>query len=366
MFYVICCCFFSNHNKPKKMFQSIILVLATLLSIAFAQPELKSLKALETDDFLSDEYIQYLNEIKNTTWKAGRNFNKNITTDHIRSMLGLLDQEIPMKTSLLTKSVTIDVARIPEFFDARKKWPNCKTIQQIRDQGTCGSCWAFGAAEAISDRFCIATNGSVNIMISAEDLLSCCGYCGSGCNGGWSLPAWSYWVEEGLVSGGLYGTKDTCRPYTIPPCEHGTSGALPQCSSKDKAKTPNCDKQCITGYPRAYEQDIHRGKEAYGVSNSVSQIQYEIMTYGPVEGGFTVFSDFPNYKSGVYKRNSNKNLGGHAIKIIGWGIEDDSPYWLCVNSWNADWGDKGFFKFYRGINECGIESNIVAGIPKIH
>ena len=72
-------------------------------------------------------------------------------------MLGLLDQEIPMKTSLLTKSVTIDVARIPEFFDARKKWPNCKTIQQIRDQGSCGSCWAFGAVEAISDRICIAS-----------------------------------------------------------------------------------------------------------------------------------------------------------------------------------------------------------------
>ena len=70
----------------------------------------------------------------------------------------------------------------------------------------------------------------------------------------------------------------------------------------------------------------------------------EIMTYGPVEAAFTVFADFPTYKSGVYKHTTGKALGGHAIKIVGWGTENGEDYWTVVNSWNSDWGDKGTFK----------------------
>jgi hypothetical protein len=56
---------------------------------------------------------------------------------------------------------------------------------------------------------------------------------------------------------------------------------------------------------------------------------------------------------------------GHAIKIVGWGVEAGVPYWRVANSWNGDWGDKGFFKIRRGTNECGIEAGVVAGIPII-
>ena len=49
---------------------------------------------------------------------------------------------------------------IPDRFDARERWPNCPSVGRIRDQSTCGSCWAFGAVEAISDRLCIASEGT--------------------------------------------------------------------------------------------------------------------------------------------------------------------------------------------------------------
>jgi cathepsin B len=66
------------------------------------------------------------------------------------------------------------------------------------------------------------------------------------------------------------------------------------------------------------------------------------------------------------KKTSGSALGGHAIKILGWGVENSTPYWLVANSWNQDWGDNGFFKILRGKDECGIESGIVAGAPKLN
>ena len=57
-----------------------------------------------------------------------------------------------------------EILDLPESFDARDEWPDC--IQPIRSQGQCGGCWAFGAAEALSDRFCIASGGKINVVLS--------------------------------------------------------------------------------------------------------------------------------------------------------------------------------------------------------
>lgn len=84
-------------------------------------------------------------------------------------------------------------ADLPDNFDARQNWPDCPTIQEIRDQGSCGSCWAFGAVEAMSDRECIHSKGESHFRYSAEDLVSCCHTCGFGCSGGFPGAAWSYW-----------------------------------------------------------------------------------------------------------------------------------------------------------------------------
>lgn len=93
----------------------------------------------------------------------------------------------------------------------------------------------------------------------------------------------------------------------------------------------------------------------------------------------------------MYQHVSGEQVGGHAIRILGWGVENDTPYWLVANSWNTDWGENGestsnpcptspscdlvgffltlgvppgFFKILRGDDHCGIESEVVAGIPR--
>ncbi|XP_051831936.1 cathepsin B isoform X2 [Antechinus flavipes] len=184
-----------------------------------------------------------------------------------------------------------------------------------------------------------------------------------GCNGGYPAGAWKYWIKKGLVSGGLYDSHVGCRPYSIPPCEHHVNGSRPACSGEG-GDTPKCNKKCEAGYSPDYKDDKHYGSTAYNVPSSEKEIMAEIYKNGPVEGAFIVYADFLQYKSGVYQHVTGDMLGGHAIRVLGWGVENGIPYWLAANSWNTDWGDNGFFKILRGKDHCGIESEMVAGIPR--
>lgn len=337
-----------------------LFITAVILSLGSTLTHTASIKSFPNHEPLSQEMVDYINFEAKTTWKAGHNF-KGVPVSHIKKLCGVLKN--PNGPMLEAIEHEVDLESIPKEFDSRKNWPNCPTIQEIRDQGNCGSCWAFGATEAMSDRICISSGGKVNAHISAEDLLTCCWKCGDGCNGGYPEAAWKDFERKGLVTGGQYNSKQGCRPYTIPQCEHHVPGTRPPCHGD--TPTPRCEKKCEVNYNVTYDADKHYGKSAYSVRARVEQIQTEIMTNGPVEGAFTVYSDFPSYKSGVYRHVSGSVLGGHAIRVLGWGEEAGTPYWLIANSWNSDWGDKGYFKILRGSNECGIEDGIVAGLPKV-
>ena len=92
----------------------------------------------------------------------------------------------------------------------------------------------------------------------------------------------------------------------------------------------------------------------------------EIYENGSIEGTFTVYEDFLDYKSGIYQHITGASLGGLAIKIIGWGITDTGiKYWTVANCWGTNWGERGFFRIIRGKNECGIEEVANTGIPKL-
>ncbi|XP_038051737.1 cathepsin B-like [Patiria miniata] len=321
--------------------------LASVLAVATAKT-----------DFLeySANMIQHINSM-DTTWKAGPNF----VGETLESVIARLGVKYPLPVDKkLPLYFHEDVSDIPMTFDARMKWPQCTTIPLIRDQAACGSCWAFGAVESMSDRECI--HNMVQVNISAEELNDCCMECGDGCGGGYPNEAWSFWKTNGLVTGGLYKSKSGCQPYTIPSCDHHEPGHLKPCGAE--VPTPKCMKTCIPGYSVAFDKDRHYGGSVYTISSNVMQIQKEIMTNGPVEADFTVYADFPTYRSGVYQHNSGGFLGGHAVKILGWGVEGGVDYWLVANSWNPTWGANGYFKIKRGVDECGIEDDINAGIPK--
>ncbi|KAJ3662908.1 hypothetical protein Zmor_007224 [Zophobas morio] len=298
---------------------------------------------------LSFDFIESINQ-KQSSWVAGRNFPENTTNEYLYQLNGVLGIHPDPNYQPVRKTHEVNLQDIPQFFDARQQWPYCDSLNRIRDQGGCGSCWAFAAVESMSDRICIHSSGSAQFMFSAEDLLSCCGSCGS-CDGGYVTSGFDYYINTGLVSGGDLNSNEGCRPYTA--------------DAHDYGQTPACVQSCNDGYPVGYDADKHYGNTYYYINNAIDQMQYDIMTNGPITVTYNVCQDFYNYQSGVYYYVSGDYAGYHAVKILGWGDENGIPYWLVANSWGNGWGDNGFFKIRRGNNECGIEDYPYAGLPNL-
>ena len=187
----------------------------------------------------------------------------------------------------------------------------------------------------LSDRFCIASNKSVNKVLSPETLVEC-DKTDMGCQGGWLGNAWKFMESNGI-------TTDSCEPYTS-----GTG------------KVGSCPSKCSDGS----SMKLYKCKSGSVVeATSPSQIKAEIYQNGPMETGFTVYQYFMNYKSGVYHHVSGGMLGGHAVKMLGWGTENGVNYWLCANSWGPSWGENGFFKIKQG--DCGIDQAVYACTPNV-
>ncbi|CAI4223637.1 unnamed protein product [Auanema sp. JU1783] len=340
----------------------LIALLGFSAASAFVVKNQETLVISSEAEVLSGEALASYVNANQKLWTAK---NPNLSEEKQKAkLMDLMYLEAPAADEIAPELQHIQLDDIPTSFDARKQWAQCPSIGAIRDQSDCGACWAFAAAEAMSDRTCIASNAKVNPTLSADDILSCCGSaCGNGCKGGYPIQAFKFWNSHGVCTGGLYGSHVGCKPYPFAPCgSHANEQACPE----SEYDTPKCTSTCLeSSYKISYNDDKHYGKTAYGVSKNVAAIQKELMSHGPVEAAFTVYEDFYHYTGGVYVHTGGKRLGGHAVKIVGWGVDNGTPYWNIANSWSTTWGEKGFFRIIRGVNEVGIEGGIVAGLPRV-
>lgn len=257
----------------------------------------------------------------------------------------------------------------PKNFDSREKWPKCESIKEIRDQSKCGSCWAFSSATAISDRVCIHSNQELQTRISPSHINSCCFRCGNGCRGGFITHAYNFWLYDGIVTGNSYGQDGFCYKYPFPHCKKH----LEESSAEDDPcngmvfDTPPCKAECEADYPTSYKKDKHFAAEVY-VIKGIDNIKQELFENGPVSVKFDVFTDFRTYKEGIYIHQTGDKVGGHAVRLIGYGEQEvdgvSTPYWIVANSWGALWGENGYFKIKHG--ECKIDEYAVGGIPKLN
>jgi len=320
----------------------------------------------------SDELISAVNAAAGATWTAGRNSRfAGASLGDAKRLLGTLQNRDA--ASFLPHRPPERLAELPAEFDWRTdpRAAGCPSLREVRDQANCGSCWALGSVEAMTDRRCIASGGKDRTHLSAQDVTSCDRLGDMGCNGGIPSTAYTYYQTSGVVSGGNYGDKSGCYSYQLAPCaHHSASGKYPNCTGS--VATPKCmSSRCIDDGASFLGSKVH-GLGGYSVCGRGSNLscpaamQQEIYQHGPITGMFFVHQSFLSYKSGVYKAGlffRDPMLGGHAIKIIGWGTEAGAPYWLVANSWNEDWGDHGFFKIDRGHNQCQIENALVNGGP---
>jgi len=331
------------------------------------------------------EEIERINSIPNLPWRAGVN-PRFEHSEHgaAKSLAGVkTDAKETMKQAILAGKVVRgskisaeEAAALPASFDSAVNWPQCAAmINNIRDQSNCGCCWAFGAVEAASDRLCISTNATVVVPLSAEEMCFCASF--DGCGGGDLYTPWAYIQSNGLSSGadqgnGTYDQGGFCSRFSLPHCHHhGPQGqdpypaeGAPGCPSQTSPSCPNtCDKDSRAPH-NSFAQDKYTFTgSVYNYPSDAPSIMAGIMKDGPAEAAFTVYSDFENYVGGIYVATSQQVLGGHAIKIVGWGTENGVDYWKVANSWNPYWGENGFFRIRRGTDECGIEDQVTSSSP---
>eukprot|EP01130_Rhizamoeba_saxonica_P009049 TRINITY_DN3673_c0_g1_i1.p1 TRINITY_DN3673_c0_g1~~TRINITY_DN3673_c0_g1_i1.p1 ORF type:complete len:308 (+),score=58.16 TRINITY_DN3673_c0_g1_i1:30-953(+) len=305
------------------MIKRTIALIAILATIAYANTTIKT--------------VNRINNEPTNTWTATiyPQFEDMSRVEKEQMMGFKKDQQLRDSVHIDDYILVGDVNAFPASFDARKQWGAC--VHPVRDQGQCGSCWAFGCTESLSDRFCISTNKTIDHVLSVEELVSCNLWGLEGCSGGDPVTAWIYVSEYGLPT-------DSCFPYTA------GSGVQPSCASK-----------CVNKEPwKLYYGSVTSLR--YHIS--VEGIMDTIYHHGPTEACFSVYDDFMQYKSGVYEHKTGSFLGGHCIKLVGWGVTDEGvEYWIAQNSWGTSWGEHGFFQIKKGVDMCGIEGEVFSGLP---
>lgn len=261
-------------------------------------------------------------------------FFENKSEDEIRGYYLGLNTDFEKDTMLsMFLEPTIENLDLPDHFDWREQKAEC--VHPVRDQGHCGSCWAHSASEVFSDRVCIQSKGAIDHVFSPQQLVNC-DLMEMGCNGGFLTTPFIYYSLVGAQDESCFGEYKS-----------GETGK----------RTGFC-------FLKKWSCPVVRAK-LFSIRwlTSPQAIKEEIFKNGPVNTGFNVYDDFLNYKSGVYTQKSQKLLGGHAVKIVGWGKEANEEYWVVQNSWTANWGEKGYFRIKFG--ECGIDSGAVSVNPSL-
>jgi cathepsin B len=338
--------------------------MTTMTNAADAQAVLQAIKQFSKFTKL----VENINTSQ-STWKADTDptFDYDATRNKLRASLIFDDTLFPIVQSVGPSPI---VSSSPEelpvnFVAGTNKWTECaQTINTVPDQGYCGSCWAVASASTMTDRLCISTGGQDKRIISAQDLLECCPDCGFQCNGGSIVSAYNYWMNTGIVSGGSYMTSGVCKSYGFAPCSNPVWRTSDLCTKRNT--DVKCRRTCQASYSRNYPSDQIKGKMAYRISGGEETMKREIFLNGSITAAMMVYEDFMVYKTGVYQKGesnkSNQQLGGHAIRIIGWGVTSEGvKFWLCVNSWGLNWGERGRFKILRGVNHVLIEEYAMAG-----
>ncbi len=212
--------------------------------------------------------------------------------------------------------IPTDKDPLPSSFD----WIALDGMTPAKNQGDCGSCWAFAATGEMEAK--IRINYGKTLDLSEQQLVSCNPY-GSGCGGGWAGSAYYVFANYG-------GVLEGCMPYE-------GSDSVP-CTQGDYLKFA----------------DI---VEWVSITNNVDQIKAEIMANGPVCTSVDANTAWDDYAGGIIDVSGSGT--NHLVLIVGWDDRmGDGGVWIVKNSWGNDWGNSGYC--YVEYGSCNIGTNVTA------
>uniref|UniRef100_A0A3Q1GZ89 Cathepsin K n=1 Tax=Anabas testudineus TaxID=64144 RepID=A0A3Q1GZ89_ANATE len=253
------------------------------------------------------------------SYELGMNHLGDMTSEEVvEKMTGLL---VPLNhESSFTMDLDDKVSKLPKSVDYRKKG----MVTSVKNQGSCGSCWAFSSAGALEGQLAKKTGQLVDL--SPQNLVDCVTG-NEGCGGGYMTTAFEYVHQNGGID------SEEAYPYVgeDQPCRYNSSGMAAQCKGYKEIPVGNEHALAVALY------------KAGPVSVAIDAMQ----------------SSFQFYQRGIYyDPNCNKEDINHAVLAVGYGVTaKGKKYWIVKNSWGETWGNKGYILMARNRgNLCGIAS----------
>jgi C1A family cysteine protease len=225
---------------------------------------------------------------------------------------------------------------LPDEFDwsnPSENYVGRKCTTYIKDQGNCGSCWAFGTVGPLESAILIKEGVTTDL---SEQWLVSCNTGGYGCDGGWWAHKWHA------------GTTGKC----------GGTGAILENEFPYVASDVSCG---------GFYNHIFLVKEWYYITDrnsvpTVGQIKQAIYDYGPISVAVHVDSAFQAYTSGVFDSPGDGGIN-HAVVLVGW--NNDPGYWILRNSWGSGWGESGYMRIAYGSHSVGYAACYIKEYEKM-
>jgi len=252
-------------------------------------------------------------------WQAAENVITRLPDLKRKALLGV---QVPAGYQLPANAGAPVTASFAPAVDWRNR--NGNHVTPVKNQGGCGSCVSF-CTVAVTESMASIEKGQL-LDLSEADQHFCSSH-GANCGGWWHPEAFNQIKSRGVCD-------DAGFPYP--------------------SAFPNND---IWSSPPTCRLAPNRNSRITKITNVISltsatQIKNHLTNVGPVAAVFEVYSDFYNYRTGVYKHVTGGLEGLHCVAVIGY--SEAEQCWICKNSWGPGWGDRGFFRI--GYGQCKIDS----------
>jgi C1A family cysteine protease len=191
----------------------------------------------------------------------------------------------------------------------------------VKDQGYCGSCWAFSATEQIETNVAMSTG---KLLTLAPQQIVSCDTTSYGCSGGWTENAYDYVLGAGGIE------AESSYPYTS-----GTAGVTGTCSSSSSSFVTT-----ISGYSTISSRASQESQMVTQIATSPMSICVDAETWSSYTGGVVT---------------SCGSSVDHCVQVVGYNADDS--YWIVRISWGTSWGESGYIYVEAGSNMCAIASD---------